>query len=259
MPARAAGFFVEFSTAMLNRIFTDDDLAAVRAGSVLAAFFRISAVTAFSPDDHRLSLHAEELRGKSEKFRRERLASRAMLADFLRSTAENPLPLFSFGRYGRPYFTGSGMPFFSISHSGEHILLTMSKKSVGADVEAIRLRKGAQGIADRYFTPAEAGCVRKYGQRAFFRLWTIREAVSKFTGGGIQDFSRIRIDPRGFSVSVDDCEDPPLPLISETESLTAAIAVPVQSEVRSVMIDESGRHDAELLWHVPEPEDPDEP
>lgn len=167
MPARAAGFFVEFSTAMLNRIFTDDDLAAVRAGSVLAAFFRISAVTAFSPDDHRLSLHAEELRGKSEKFRRERLASRAMLADFLRSTAENPLPPFSFGRYGRPYFTGSGMPFFSISHSGEHILLTMSKKPVGADVEAIRLRKGAQGIADRYFTPAEAGCVRKYGQRVF--------------------------------------------------------------------------------------------
>lgn len=144
MPARAAGFFVEFSTAMLNRIFTDDDLAAVRAGSVLAAFFRISAVTAFSPDDHRLSLHAEELRGKSEKFRRERLASRAMLADFLRSTAENPLPPFSFGRYGRPYFTGSGMPFFSISHSGEHILLTMSKSQSGRT-----LRRSVSGKVHR--------------------------------------------------------------------------------------------------------------
>ena len=250
---------MQFSTAMPNRLFTDGDLAAVSSGSVLAAFFRIAAVTAFSPDDHRLVHHAEELIGKSEKFRRERLASRIMLADFLRSTAGNPLPPFSFGRYGKPCFTGADMPFFSVSPSGEHILLTLSQKPVGADVEAIRLRKGAQGIADRYFTPAEAGCVRKYGQRAFFRLWTIREAVSKFTGGGIQDFSRIRIDPRGFSVSVDDCEDPPLPLISETESLTAAIAVPVQSEVRSVMIDESGRHDAELLWHVPEPEDPDEP
>ena len=91
---------MQFSTAMPNRLFTDGDLAAVSSGSVLAAFFRIPAVTAFSPDDHRLVHHAEELIGKSEKFRRERLASRMMLADFLRSTAGNPLPPFSFGRYG---------------------------------------------------------------------------------------------------------------------------------------------------------------
>ena len=241
------------------RLFTDDDLAAVRSGSVLAAFFRISAATAFSPDDHRLVNHKEELLGKSEKFRMERLASRIMLADFLRSTAEKPLPPFSFGRYGRPGFTGAGMPFFSISHSGEHILLTVSEKPVGADVEAIRLRKGAQGVADRYFSPEEAGYVRKYGQRAFFRLWTIREAVSKFTGGGIQDFSRIRIDPAGFSVYVDNCEEPPLALTCETPLFTAALAVPVQSEVRSVTIGENGRHDAELVWHAPEAEDSDEP
>ena len=177
---------MQFSTAMPNRLFTDGDLAAVSSGSVLAAFFRISAVTAFSPDDHRLVHHAEELIGKSEKFRRERLASRIMLADFLRSTAGNPLPPFSFGRYGKPCFTGADMPFFSISHSGEHILLTLSQKPVGADVEAIRLRKGAQGVADRFFTENEAGYVGKYGQRAVFRLWTVREAVWKLTGGGTQ-------------------------------------------------------------------------
>ena len=239
---------------MPNRLFTDGDLAAVSSGSVLAAFFRISAVTAFSPDDHRLVHHAEELIGKSEKFRRERLASRIMLADFLRSTAGNPLPPFSFGRYGKPCFTGADMPF-----SGEHILLTLSQKPVGADVEAIRLRKGAQGVADRFFTENEAGYVRKYGQRAFFRLWTVREAVSKLTGGGIQDFSRITVDPVSFYVSADGCGSHPLVLLCETEELTAAIAVPVQSEVRSVIIDEAGRHDAVLKWRVPEAEGSDEP
>ena len=249
---------MQFSTAMPNRLFTDGDLAAVSSGSVLAAFFRISAVTAFSPDDHRLVHHAEELIGKSEKFRRERLASRIMLADFLRSTAGNPLPPFSFGRYGKPCFTGADMPF-SISHSGEHILLTLSQKPVGADVEAIRLRKGAQGVADRFFTENEAGYVRKYGQRAFFRLWTVREAVSKLTGGGIQDFSRITVDPVSFYVSADGCGSHPLVLLCETEELTAAIAVPVQSEVRSVIIDEAGRHDAVLKWRVPEAEGSDEP
>lgn len=250
---------MQFSTAMPNRLFTDGDLAAVSSGSVLAVFFRISAVTAFSPDDHRLVHHAEELIGKSEKFRRERLASRIMLADFLRSTAGNPLPPFSFGRYGKPCFTGADMPFFSISHSGEHILLTLSQKPVGADVEAIRLRKGAQGVADRFFTENEAGYVRKYGQRAFFRLWTVREAVSKLTGGGIQDFSRITVDPVSFYVSADGCGSHPLVLLCETEELTAAIAVPVQSEVRSVIIDEAGRHDAVLKWRVPEAEGSDEP
>ena len=42
----------------------------------------------------------------------------------------------------------------------------------------------------RYFAEEEAELVRKLGAAAFFRLWTRKEAHSKYTGNGLADVMR---------------------------------------------------------------------
>ena len=45
-------------------------------------------------------------------------------------------------------------------------------------------------ISARYFAEEEAELVRKLGAAAFFRLWTRKEAYSKYTGNGLADVMR---------------------------------------------------------------------
>jgi 4'-phosphopantetheinyl transferase len=80
---------------------------------------------------------------------------------------------------------------FSLSHSGCMCLIAVSLRSpVGVDVERLRPLPDARGIARRWFTAAEDDALARLSgaafERAFFALWTHREAVTKALGENLE-------------------------------------------------------------------------
>ena len=62
-------------------------------------------------------------------------------------------------------------------------------RPLGIDLQHGRKMDPAK-ISARYFAEEEAELVRKLGAAAFFRLWTRKEAYSKYTGNGLADVMR---------------------------------------------------------------------
>ena len=74
---------------------------------------------------------------------------------------------------GKPYFPEAPERCFSLSHTRGAVLLALSDRPVGADVELVR--------------PAPPRLARRFGLEGedFFRSWVRREARGKRTGAGI--------------------------------------------------------------------------
>lgn len=113
-------------------------------------------------------------------------------AAFVEEFAVNP--------WGKPAHPPSGLEF-SISHSGDWVLLALSRgTAVGIDVEH------AAAVGDPYslaeiFHPAECAAIRAQppasAQEAFLRCWVRKEAVIKALGQGFAqplNAFRVRVD-----------------------------------------------------------------
>ena len=76
-----------------------------------------------------------------------------------------------------------------MSHSGNLVAVAVSDSFVGIDVERIQPRTGIEQIAARYFQDDEVRFLRALPpdskRRAFFELWTTKEAAMKADGGGL--------------------------------------------------------------------------
>ena len=86
----------------------------------------------------------------------------------------------------RPVCLNRGIDF-NISHSGDWLLMAVSSQRVGVDIEHIKLQRNIRAIAQRYFSQQE--CQDLYASdnftKAFYQLWTLKEASVKYTGEGI--------------------------------------------------------------------------
>ena len=89
---------------------------------------------------------------------------------------------------GKPSVTapdGSDGPAVSLSHSSGLIAVAAIRAGcVGIDVEWHRSRDFA-ALEDQAFGPAERREVAAGGAEAFYRIWTLREAMAKATGDGL--------------------------------------------------------------------------
>lgn len=101
------------------------------------------------------------------------------------------------GEHGKPALC-DGRICFNLSHSGEHVMCTVSDGEVGCDVEQIK--KADIRVAERFFDPEEfrllqAAPSEQKRTELFFRLWTIRESYIKFTGEGMYaSLKEIRVE-----------------------------------------------------------------
>ena len=100
----------------------------------------------------------------------------------------NEVITFSRSTNGKPYFDDSPLKF-SISHSGGIVACAVSDcGEVGVDVETANIsQKKALKLADRFFTDDEIREVKRDPQ-TFTRIWTRKEAASKFFGENLADF-----------------------------------------------------------------------
>lgn len=78
---------------------------------------------------------------------------------------------------GRPVFTKTPEPCFSISHSKTHVFCALSETPVGLDTEP-RDRRVSQVAIERLTTPREREGL------SFLEIWTLRESFFKLFGEG---------------------------------------------------------------------------
>ncbi|NCA67621.1 MAG: 4'-phosphopantetheinyl transferase superfamily protein [Clostridia bacterium] len=83
---------------------------------------------------------------------------------------------------GAPYIENSDKEI-SLSHKGNYLVVALSDKKVGVDLEKIYAKDTHQKIASRYFTPMENEYINS--PLRFFQLWTRKEALGKLLGIGL--------------------------------------------------------------------------
>jgi 4'-phosphopantetheinyl transferase len=92
---------------------------------------------------------------------------------------------------------------FNLSHSRGFVACAIATgAAVGIDVETLSRKHGGLDIADRFFTPSEVAILHATAssqqREAFFRLWTLKEALIKATGEGLHrplDSFSFSLDP----------------------------------------------------------------
>lgn len=121
------------------------------------------------------------------RFVAARGALRRVLGDYLGEPAES----FAIapGPNGKPELAGRRL-HFSVSHSGDRALLAFAcDRPLGVDLEQVRAAPDLLEIARRYFAADEAAALAAVAApdraRAFFALWTRKEACLKVDGEGV--------------------------------------------------------------------------
>ena len=86
---------------------------------------------------------------------------------------------------GKPYLENSGL-FFSVSHTGDTFGCLISDENAGLDLQYARSLDHRK-LAKRYYTAEEQEYTETHGLEGFFRIWTRKEAFSKYSGRGLAD------------------------------------------------------------------------
>ena len=81
---------------------------------------------------------------------------------------------------GAPYLVGDDH-FVSLSHKDNYLILAVSTRPVGVDIEKLADKPTYYRIADSYF----AEKIEEGDVQGFFRSWTRREAYGKLLGTGL--------------------------------------------------------------------------
>jgi 4'-phosphopantetheinyl transferase len=124
---------------------------------------------------------------------------------------------------GKPFLEGGAADIqFSISHSDNLALIAVSRERVGIDLERFREVREMEAIVEDFFGENERAHLQSCGgeerKRAFFLLWTRREAATKAVGLGLfEAFARFTLpspEPSedGFRVELPGRDQPPRPL-----------------------------------------------
>jgi len=166
--------------------------------------------------DEFVQLLSPEERDRAARFRFEEHRERSQITrGLLRSLLGRYLDCaprdfsFAYNAHGKPEVTGCAI-HFNNSHSGDYAAFAFTRVgAVGVDIEQIRddITRREQ-IARKHFAPGEQTQLRALNEpecaRAFFDLWTRKEAFVKARGdglfSGLNQFEVLISEPRVVSV-----------------------------------------------------------
>lgn len=125
------------------------------------------------------------------RFALSRAALRAVLCETL--TCDNEELEFGWVERGKPRAYVDGVPaplHFNVSHSGDSGMLAISPDhQLGIDIEELNQEFRFDAIIGSTFSPDEQAAVsiadKGFDTRAFFEIWTLKEAIAKATGVGL--------------------------------------------------------------------------
>ena len=84
-----------------------------------------------------------------------------------------------YNEYGKPYIKNNPL-YFNISHSSDYIVIIISDRECGIDIEKIRPINN--NIIDRVCLDKEIDMI--IDDKSFTKIWTMKEAYSKYKGVG---------------------------------------------------------------------------
>jgi 4'-phosphopantetheinyl transferase len=139
---------------------------------------------------------AQEPRFYFARDRRRYLVTRALVRTVLsRYVTIDPKDwVFSTNSYGRPEIANvlpdDSRLSFNLSHTHSLIVLGVTKqRALGVDVENVRSREAAIGVANHYFAPPEVATLNAAPGHEqhyrFFEYWTFKESYIKARGMGL--------------------------------------------------------------------------
>lgn len=149
------------------------------------------------------------LQAFSQKRHQEFVAGRWLLQELLKQYWHyNSLPEIVYTTNGRPYFKSMGLLDFSISHSGDYIMVAISDVGrIGLDVEVPRILPQYLSVIQRRFSLAEIDYINQMTiseQKAlFWRFWTIRESLLKLNGLSVLKMQAIALFPQQLGIHTD--------------------------------------------------------
>ena len=125
-----------------------------------------------------------------------RLLKTALLRDGISTdflSKEDSL-VFAYGTSGKPFLRELPDAHFNISHTKGLVVCAVSQVPVGIDVEKI---KPYPKSVLRKMTEKEVLYIKQSDSpdEAFMRVWTMKEAMIKLTGEGLQAFSKTECVP----------------------------------------------------------------
>ena len=134
---------------------------------------------------------------RAERFIFERDRARFIVAHaalrgiLARYTGQDATALvFGVAEKGKPYLAEHPRVRFNLSHSGSFAMVAVAlDREVGVDIECVRPERSTDGIAARFFAPAEVqeldGTPEAFRVAAFFACWSRKEAYIKARGEGL--------------------------------------------------------------------------
>lgn len=154
--------------------------------SLADEIFKLHRFQALVSFDERLIVSRYVRKQDQDRFTIGRGFLRAILS---RYTGIAPLDLqFNLGAGKKPYIQNNVSIFFNISHSLNWVLVAVSNKDVGVDIEFIDPDFSPNEVVHEYFSSAEVNYLdTQPNNSAFYTLWTRKEAFLKATGQGIGD------------------------------------------------------------------------
>ena len=130
-----------------------------------------------------LSKVNESQKEKAMKYKNEIDQIRSLASSYLVNSLSNEPILFN--DMGKPFFENG--PYFNISHSGKYIVMAVSDKEVGVDIEE-NVEKNMSSLI-RIFNEAEAKMIKEHAD--FYYLWCAKESLIKCIGSSISHVKEI--------------------------------------------------------------------
>lgn len=135
--------------------------------------------------------------GPRERFVAGRAALRRVLGDHLGlRPVEVPLRSGWSGKLELGDHPGPPL-HFSVSHSGTMVLVAVSARPIGVDLEGPRQLRQALEVAARTFARSELELVARapagVRPRRFLEIWTAKEAVLKASGAGLPGLAGVEV------------------------------------------------------------------
>ena len=152
-------------------------------GMEIVKLYTIDINTAFHHKKALLENANESQKEKAFKFKNEIDQIRSLTSSYLMNRlSKEPL---LFNDMGKPFYENG--PHFNVSHSGQYIVMAVSNKDIGVDIEENNDKDMSSLI--RIFNEAEAKMIKEHAD--FYYLWCAKESLIKCIGSSISHVKEI--------------------------------------------------------------------
>lgn len=119
-----------------------------------------------------------------QKWNKQDAPWQRILADVLKNDYKiEECPEILRDEFGKPYLKDCEL-HFNVSHSGEYLVIAISEKPVGIDIQEPKNIR--DGMYRKVVQPEECVLIGEDRQEDFLRLWTLKESFVKAEGKGLR-------------------------------------------------------------------------